>query len=438
MQYTQEQILKLAPDSASASAGSKLATAAKWVNMHAHPDALWGACQGSGKNPYKTSIDLQNLAFKCSCPSRKFPCKHSLGLFLLYAKSPAIFSKEENLAEDVAEWLNKRNNKSTEAKAKKDKPVDEAAQQKRIQAREKKIQAGIEELQIWLQDVVRMGIMNVPQNQYQFTKNIAARMVDSQASGLANQLRLINTIHFYEEGWQKTLLKRLAKIYALTEAYQNLANLPEDLQEDIKSLIGWNIPKEQILEQKTIADLWLVLSKTQQEENNFTTEKIWLYGTESKRSALILNFYALQQKPNHLLTEGTCLEAKLCFYPSILPTRALIQSQSDIKSIEEISTIKGQSIAEASHEISDLYSKMPFLSEVPLLLSEVNLVPSDVQVWGLIDEENNYLAIQNNPSSCWQMMAVSEGKKFTCFGLYQEDGFLVHALLSNQKFYFVL
>jgi hypothetical protein len=437
MQYTQEQILKLAPDSSSASAGSKLATPAKWVAMHAHKQALWGDCQGSGKNPYKTKIDLQNIAFKCSCPSRKFPCKHGLGLFLLYAKNPDIFSKEENLSDEVAEWLNKRTNRAETTQVKKDKPVDEVAQQKRITAREKKIQAGIEELQVWLQDVVRTGIMNVPQNHYQFTKNIAARMVDSQATGLANQLKEINKINFYEEGWQKFLLKQLAKTYTLTEAYQNIANLPEDLQEDIKTLIGWNIPKEQILEQPAITDEWLVLSKTLEEENNLTTEKIWLYGSKSKRFALILNFYAMQQKPSNLLTEGLYLEAELCFYPSISPLRALIKSQSDVKSITEIAHLEGQNIAEAANYRSEQWIKMPFNNEIPLLLSEVSLAHTEGD-WALIDSENNYLSIHNSAASCWQTMAVSEGKKFTCFGLYQESSFQIHSILINQKFYFVL
>lgn len=32
--------------------------------------AVWGLCQGSGKDPYQTQIDLIGPAFRCSCPSR--------------------------------------------------------------------------------------------------------------------------------------------------------------------------------------------------------------------------------------------------------------------------------------------------------------------------------------------------------------------------------
>ena len=85
LNLTEEQIIQLAPDAASVKAGKGLATRAKWVLLEHSDRAIWGHCQGSGKTPYQTVIDIKNVAFKCSCPSRKFPCKHGLGLLFLYA-----------------------------------------------------------------------------------------------------------------------------------------------------------------------------------------------------------------------------------------------------------------------------------------------------------------------------------------------------------------
>ena len=45
-----------------------------------------GALQGQRQNPYQVCVDLAGPAYKCSCPSRKFPCKHALGLLLLWAE----------------------------------------------------------------------------------------------------------------------------------------------------------------------------------------------------------------------------------------------------------------------------------------------------------------------------------------------------------------
>jgi hypothetical protein len=46
-----EQILALAPDAASAKAGSQLAAPGKWSGLGLALDAMWSECQGSGKVP---------------------------------------------------------------------------------------------------------------------------------------------------------------------------------------------------------------------------------------------------------------------------------------------------------------------------------------------------------------------------------------------------
>ena len=89
---SEDQILALAPDEPSKKAGKDLAGAAKWVSKGGNDTALWGECQGSGSKPYQTQVDLANIAFKCSCPSRKFPCKHGLGLLLYNARQPKDFT----------------------------------------------------------------------------------------------------------------------------------------------------------------------------------------------------------------------------------------------------------------------------------------------------------------------------------------------------------
>ena|SRR5436190_14743331 len=93
--WTAEKIMALAPDAASAKAGSAMANKSKWVTLGCNEQTTWGECQGSGKNPYQTQIDLTEPAFNCSCPSRKFPCKHGLGLFLLLAAQNSTFTQKE-------------------------------------------------------------------------------------------------------------------------------------------------------------------------------------------------------------------------------------------------------------------------------------------------------------------------------------------------------
>jgi uncharacterized Zn finger protein len=76
---TTDQVTALAPDAASFKAGRALAATRKWELLGSDEEVLWGLASGSGKNPYRTQVALGEFATKCSCPSRKFPCKHALG-----------------------------------------------------------------------------------------------------------------------------------------------------------------------------------------------------------------------------------------------------------------------------------------------------------------------------------------------------------------------
>jgi hypothetical protein len=83
--WSADSVLDLAPDESSRRSGAGLGRPAPWRGAGVAGDVLWGLCAGSGKNPYQVVVDLSGPAYKCSCPSRKFPCKHALGLLLNWA-----------------------------------------------------------------------------------------------------------------------------------------------------------------------------------------------------------------------------------------------------------------------------------------------------------------------------------------------------------------
>ena len=436
MQFTPEQVISLAPDTASVKAGQKLASTAKWVARHQHEKALWGACKGSGKNPYTTMIDLGDLAFKCSCPSRKFPCKHALGLLFLFASQPTSFSQTNELADFVAEWLNKRAGRTEKQAIKKTanaKPVAAKAQQKRLVARTKKVEGGLLELRLWLKDVIRTGILQVPNEGYNFSKNIIARMVDAQASGLARELRAIEKINFYEEGWQQQLTKLLARLYFITEAYEQQAQLPKSLQAELRSLIGWTTPKEEVLAQEGMQDDWIILSKQLEEEDRIQVERLWLYGKTSRQFGLILNFYGYNQVPQHTFVAGSTLKAELVPYPGAFPLRMLIKSQAEMTtSFKEISA--ATSILSMYEAFGQVAAINPFITQFPVLLSNMSLVTATPHHC-LRDQLGNLLVLQNSNEQYWFTAAFSQGKPFSCFGIFEQNQFSLHAIWQGNQYH---
>ena len=111
---TSDQVLALAPDASSASAGKKLGNTKTWKNLGQSSEALWGECQGSAL--YQVKIDLSSLTTQCSCPSRKFPCKHSLALMWMRAEGKAAFASGTP-PQWVNDWVSRRRGPSQAAPA---------------------------------------------------------------------------------------------------------------------------------------------------------------------------------------------------------------------------------------------------------------------------------------------------------------------------------
>src|SRR5205085_8717690 len=123
--WTGEQVLARAPDAAAAKSGAELAQARKWLRLGRSERAAWGECQGSAATPYQTTVDLSDGVCHCTCPSRKHPCKHSLGLFLLAASRPEDLAP---MAEPgwAGEWLAQRPQKASVQREAVAEPRDEA------------------------------------------------------------------------------------------------------------------------------------------------------------------------------------------------------------------------------------------------------------------------------------------------------------------------
>jgi hypothetical protein len=435
MNLSVEQVNALAPDSSSLKAGRDLAILSKWQLRGASDKALWGHCQGSSKLPYQTQIDTINIAFKCNCPSRKFPCKHGLGLLLLYIAQPASFTKEGE-PDWVSDWLDKRTEKiekKAEQKAEqKDKPVDLEAQAKRAEARIKKVTDGAEELQTWVKDLVHNGLMNVPERAYDFWQSPAKRMIDAQAGGLAGMVKGLGTINFYADSWKYDLLSRLTRIYTIAESFKHLNNLPEEYATEVKTIIGFNQAKDDVLARTGVQDDWLVLSRIYVEEDQVTTERNWLYGSKTGRFALILQFIVKGQIPELNLMPGTSINAELAFYNGAKVYRALVKLQTQTGGLVPVND--EPDLASAFQNFSSVISANPFYERVPVVVNNLRLIKSGRNLY-LSDADSKAVIANCSADVEIKLLALTGGTPCKIFMLLNEVDATPMAVWLNNKFY---
>ena len=165
MEWTEQAILFQAPNPAAAENGRKLSRKGSFSARCKTADGglYWAQCAGSGKVPYRVSIDLAKdgqPVCRCSCPSRQFPCKHALGLMfeLLEAKP----FEEAEIPADIADKRAKqaaRAAKKEGAEGEADKPAK--PKKPNAAARKKKLSKQLEGLdmaQRMVDELLRSGL----------------------------------------------------------------------------------------------------------------------------------------------------------------------------------------------------------------------------------------------------------------------------------------
>jgi hypothetical protein len=438
-QWTSEQVLALAPDASSAKAGKELATARKWLSLGREGEAAWGECQGSGKSPYQAQIDLSEPAFRCTCPSRKFPCKHALGLFLILANQPGAF-REEPAPAWVTEWLASRAQRAQQREQRQEEraaqPVDPSAQARRAAQRETRVAAGLQELERWLRDLVRRGLASAQGEPYSFWDAPAARLVDAQAPGLARQLREMAGIPSSGEGWQERLLDRLGRLHLLLEGYRRIETLPAETQADIRALIGWTQSQEELLAGQGLRDWWRVVGQRTEEEDRLRVERTWLQGQASGRFALVLQFAPHGQVPERSLILGTVLDAELVFFPGAYPLRALVKRPFDLAT--SLDALPGQAtITEAMKQYAEAVAHNPWLERFPMTLDTVTPLQRSGG-WSVRDPEGRALPLSPRFRQGWLLSALTGGHRLAVFGEWNGDYLQPLSLFAEGTFYGVM
>lgn len=454
LQLTYDNILTLAPDPGTAQRAKGVAFAQRWLTLEGNGRAIWGTL-GNPLEPFKTQVDFKGLAFRCSCPVRRQPCKHGIGLLLLFSKNNDAFKVVDELPEWVSSWLanrDKRANKAVEGgQPARISEAELALAEKRRQNREKRryqMAEGLAELESWLTDLFRQGLATLEGRAESYWQELATRMVDAKLGTLARRLRQIPLLmHSPFRGsvgrgqgakspagdWHELVLAELGDIYLLVKGFQNIEHLPDGLQDDLLGLAGVNFKKEDILALDGISDHWLVAGQTEvAEEGNLFAQRTWLLGETSQQACLLLEF-AFGTNPYETNWRlGSVLKGEVVFYPSAFPQRVLF------KQVEAAS----QSIAVQSGfpdfaAFADAYSNAlatnPWISLFPAFLE--NVVPVfQKDKFALVDKDRRLLPVLADDELGWKMVAQSGGRPISIFGQWDGKALMPLSAVVNGEF----
>ena len=156
---------------------------------------LFGDCRGSGAENYRPSADFADPSkpvYRCTCPSRQFPCKHSLAL--LYACAQGAKFEEKEVPSDIGE-------KRAKSQARAEKKKEEATRPHKVNtsALKKKIEtqlSGLQLLESLINDLVRSGLGTLNAKSARQVEEQAKQLGDAYLPGAQNALHALTGLFY--------------------------------------------------------------------------------------------------------------------------------------------------------------------------------------------------------------------------------------------------
>ncbi|MGW0118166.1 SWIM zinc finger family protein [Streptomyces sp. NPDC003327] len=300
-------------------------------------------------------------------------------------------------------------------------PADPAAARRRAERRAARITAGTEELEQRLADLLRGGLATAEQAGYGLWEETAARMVDAQAPGLAGRVRELGAIPGSGPGWPVRLLEECALTHLLDRAWLSADRLPAPFAATVRTRVGLTAPADGA----PVRDHWHVLAQYDSSDARLTTRRIWLHGTTSGRTVLLLSYGAAGRAPRLALPVGAVLDGDVTPYSGAGRLRA--EPGERFEPVPSpAAPPPGGPVGGALDAYGRALGEDPWLDAWPVTLTQV--VPARAEYgWQLADADGREALpltpwAQSRPG-LWRLVALSGGAPLTVFGECGHRGF---------------
>lgn len=310
-----------------------------------------------------------------------------------------------------------------------------AAQAKRAQQNRDKtiasVTAGLQELELWIEDQLRSGVVSFLQEVTDRCRQIAARLVDAKASALASRLdelpaRILETKLEQQPAF---VFNELGQIVLLCEAWFS----DHDAADVWRNVVSAEkrddlLARDDVLRQTS---LWeCVGEQVHTRRDGLVTQATWLLdiAQATPQFALLLDHFPAQLgKRQPLFSPGQQLAGEIVYYPSNKPLRAFFNTYAVLKPTEHKQwLVDGVSVWD---HYSDCLQAIPWIEQVPCLLPQGRLYQRGQKEywWGDADEQT-FIPLANHTipplhlgSALESAVILWNGKKATLLSVQSQQ-----------------
>ena len=152
--------------------------------------------------------------------------------------------------------------------------------------------AGLDDFSVWLRDLVRAGTASARQQPYGWWDETAARLVDAQLPGLAEQVRTMAGDVHRREDWADHLLAVSGRWWTATRAWTMRDALDRDGFADLRAYLGWAQPTAEVRAADTRTGTFEVLGGHRSDDGRLQQQRTWLRDQATGDLLVVLDFSA--------------------------------------------------------------------------------------------------------------------------------------------------
>ncbi|MEM7798518.1 MAG: hypothetical protein AAF633_04940, partial [Chloroflexota bacterium] len=401
----------------------------KWTMLSIGDEYIWGEYARPNGIPFRVKVNLETMALHCSCNSLKTPCRYVIALLLLYQKEPNLFQRQTEKPDWLLSWVAEIEeqpefslNEPTVARLNQPSSADLASAEA-VQL----MKAGMAEFSLWLRDLIDDGLATLPQRAKDVINPMVDRLYDANANQVASDLKQLITLYFPKKGnpphdWPAQLLRHLGRFYLITQAWSRFDQLSHKQKMDLILASGMHSLLD--YEADIVLDDWIVIGRRYEVIGRQTQRRIWLFGLESGRSALIIDDFNKKGRTIsspltgyfyrgavHLASAEENSAGRLLLsepgVPAATPTYDRLIDSNRFPVANLIEVHRERFIRELTQN--------PWLVRQPAIMKDI-YIRRVADQWYVVDENENGMQIKHRSNQEWYLFAHSLGRELTLFG----------------------
>ena len=302
--------------------------------------------------------------------------------------------------------------------------------QERRRDRERRVDAGVEQMRRWLADLVRGGLAAAASRPPEHWEAAARRAVDAGARGLAEHVRTMGDLAADRSrpDWPERLVDQVGATALLHEAWVRRDGLPEETREALAVRVGLAQSAQDVRSTgERVTDEWDVVGSWLEDDGRLLTLRQWAVGARTGRVVQALSFGAAGRRPDTELPRARGFTGTLALHQGTRPPRARLVERGPTRRLRPL--LGAPDLDMALGVVAEALAVDPWAETSLLQVAAVRVLPPATgtrgRTWYLADRRGRCLPLQPGGDP-WVLLAVSGGEAVDVAAEW--DGFALRAL----------